>query len=237
MKSVFISYSHTDSAVADSIAVALDEMGIEYFRDVKNIEVGDPISASVRQGLQNASAIIVIISPGSLKSQWVAYEVGFGVGTHKRVLPYLTHPALDLPGFMSDLLYATSINKLRAYFVNNPNWHEPSSVEPTQQNSRTAMLSDVQESNAFAIRATENRIIVRPDERESSASSGLYIPESAFERICKGVVLAIGEDVRKITIGDYVIWGKYAGSDLIVDGEELLVVRENDIVGVINSPS
>lgn len=120
MSKVFISYSHTDKETADVITALLDDLGIEYFRDVKEIEWGDAIVGSVRQGLSDAIAVIVIVSPGSLKSQWVAYEIGFATALHKRVLPYLTHPSLDLPGFMSDLSYIDSPEKIRDYFTANP---------------------------------------------------------------------------------------------------------------------
>lgn len=156
MATVFISYSHTDSAVADSISQALQELGVDYFRDVKNIELGDPISASVREGLQNASAIIVIISPASLKSQWVAYEVGFGTASNKRVMPFLTHPSLDLPSFMSDLLYAKSIEELSEFFATNPNWHRSSSGAPHQKTTRTATLTDIQVQYLMTISKPRN---------------------------------------------------------------------------------
>lgn len=142
MSIVFISYSHTDSAAADDIVAILDNLGVETFRDVKNIEWGQPISAKVRDGLESATAIIVIVSPGSLKSQWVAYEVGYGTGTKKRVLPYLTHPSLELPGFMSDLAYVQSHSEISDFFQNNTDWHSTyaaSAAPPSQIQSLTDM--------------------------------------------------------------------------------------------------
>ena len=120
MSKVFISYSHTDKETADVITRLLEDLGIDYFRDVKEIEWGDAIVGTVRQGLIDAIAIIVIVSPGSLKSQWVAYETGFATALHKRILPYLTHPSLDLPVFMSDLSFIDSPDKIRDYFTTNP---------------------------------------------------------------------------------------------------------------------
>ena len=121
---VFISYSHSDHAVADAIVDTLDNLGIATFRDIKNIEWGHALSSSVQNGLQSASAIIVILSPGSIKSQWVAYEVGFGIGTKKRIFPFLTHPNLDRPGFIGDLIYVKSVAEVHNYFSKNKNWHE-----------------------------------------------------------------------------------------------------------------
>ena len=145
MNDIFISYSHTDSDTADEIVAALDNLGIQSFRDVKNIEWGQPISTKVREGLQSASALIVIVSPGSLQSQWVAYEVGYGTGTNKRVLPYLTHTSLDMPGFMSDLSYVKSIDQVNDFFSKNDNWRNTDNVGSTSEpRSRTVTLNDMQ---------------------------------------------------------------------------------------------
>jgi len=119
---VFISYSHTDSGTADKIAAVLDDLSITYFRDVKDIDWGDAITPSVREGLDRALAVIVILSPGSLKSHWVSYEVGYSVGRGKRLLPFLTHPALDPPGFIADLSHAKTIDEVKQYFESNRDW-------------------------------------------------------------------------------------------------------------------
>lgn len=144
MSTVFISYSHTDSNVADAIVKELEDLGINHFRDVKEIEWGQAISARVREGLHSASAIIVIVSPGSLKSQWVAYEIGFGSGTNKRILPYLTHGSLDLPAFISDLSYVKSVDKIREFFVNNPDWHETQTPKEAENEVHTFKLTEMQ---------------------------------------------------------------------------------------------
>jgi len=120
MSIVFISYSHVDSKVADSIVAVFEKVGIEYFRDVKHIEWGRSISGEVRVALEQSVAILVILSPASIKSQWVPYEVGYGRALHKRVLPFLTHPAIDVPGYMGDLRRISSIAEMREYFENTP---------------------------------------------------------------------------------------------------------------------
>ena len=120
MSSVFISYSHTDGGTADMIASILEELGIRYFRDVKDIEWGHAITQKVREGLESALAVIVIVSPGSAKSHWVSYEIGYATALRKRVLPYLTHPAIDPPGFMADLSYAKDPEQIRGFFSEEP---------------------------------------------------------------------------------------------------------------------
>jgi hypothetical protein len=122
MPTIFISYSRIDSTTADQLVDALEELGIDVFRDIKNIEWGQSIPAKVMEGLEGAAAIIVILSPGSLKSQWVSYEIGFATASQKRILPFLTHPALDVPEFISDLIYLTKINDVKSFFQKNESW-------------------------------------------------------------------------------------------------------------------
>lgn len=120
MSTVFISYSHEDSEVADPIVAVFEKLRIGYFRDVKHIEWGRSISAEVRDALERSVAILVILSPASVKSQWVPYEVGYGRALHKRVLPFLTHPSIDVPGYMGDLRRISDIEEMREYFENTP---------------------------------------------------------------------------------------------------------------------
>jgi predicted transcriptional regulator len=119
MSSVFISYSHADSMVADQISGILTELGVEYFRDVKDIDWGHAITASVHTALDDCIAILVVISPASLKSQWVPYELGHARALRKPILPYLIHPSLDVPHYIRDLNFVTSLEQVREYFTNS----------------------------------------------------------------------------------------------------------------------
>lgn len=120
MSEVFISYSQEDFKTADSIVAVLEKLGIKYFRDVKHIEWGRSISDEVRGALERSTAILVILSPASIKSQWVPYEVGYGRALHKRVLPFLTHPSIDVPGYMGNPRHISGIPEMREYLKNNP---------------------------------------------------------------------------------------------------------------------
>ena len=81
---VFISYSSVDDKWAKQLAKALDEINIEYFFDRKDIEWGDDVTDRITEGLAQCSALIVIISPASLKSQWVPFEIGHASGLERR---------------------------------------------------------------------------------------------------------------------------------------------------------
>jgi chaperonin GroES len=92
------------------------------------------------------------------------------------------------------------------------------------------------------IRPLHDRVIVKRVEEERKTASGIVIPDTAAEKPDQGEVLAIGtgkvlEDgtVRKldVKVGDRVLFGKYSGQTVKVDGNEVLVMREEDIMGVI----
>lgn len=92
------------------------------------------------------------------------------------------------------------------------------------------------------IRPLHDRVVVRRTEEERTSPGGIVIPDAAAEKPIKGEVLAVGNgklldngDVRPLDlkVGDEVLFGKYSGTEVKVDGEELLVMREDDIMGVI----
>ena len=93
------------------------------------------------------------------------------------------------------------------------------------------------------IRHLHDRLIVRRKEEERTTASGIVIPESASaEKPDQGVIEAVGNgklledgNVRKldVKVGDKVLFGKYAGQAVTVDGDELLVMKEEDVMGII----
>ena len=93
------------------------------------------------------------------------------------------------------------------------------------------------------VRPLHDRVIIkRLEESIEKTKGGLYIPDSAKEKPQQGKVMAIGKgkvsDDGKVTpldvkAGDKVLFGKYSGSEIKVDGEELLIMREEDILGVV----
>jgi 5'-deoxynucleotidase YfbR-like HD superfamily hydrolase len=113
---VFISYSHIDSEIAGQIENILLSSGTDYFRDIKGIGWGSTIDREVRIALNDATHLLVIISPASHKSQWVSFEIGAALAQEKYVLPYLVHPSLDLPPFISGLSYLKSLGEVSRYF-------------------------------------------------------------------------------------------------------------------------
>jgi hypothetical protein len=111
----FISYSHEDKNTAYEIQKVCDQIGISCFLDEKDISWGDSITKSVKQGLHSCTHLVVVLSPDSLKSQWVPYEVGCATERGMTILPFLIDQSIDPPGFLGDALRICSIDELRKH--------------------------------------------------------------------------------------------------------------------------
>jgi len=94
------------------------------------------------------------------------------------------------------------------------------------------------------LRPLHDRVIVKRMEEERVSAGGIVIPDSATEKPVRGKVLAVGNGkildngekrALDIKVGDNILFGKYSGTEVKVDGEELLVMREEDIMAVIES--
>ncbi len=92
------------------------------------------------------------------------------------------------------------------------------------------------------IRPLDNRVVVRRLEEERTSAGGIVIPDSAAEKPMRGEVMAIGpgktlENGDKLAVavkvGEIVLFGKYSGTEIKLDGQELVVMREDDIMAVI----
>ncbi|MDQ3731885.1 MAG: co-chaperone GroES [Pseudomonadota bacterium] len=93
------------------------------------------------------------------------------------------------------------------------------------------------------IRPLHDRVVIKRMEEERTSPGGIFIPDSAAEKPIKGEVKAVGRgklmdngEVRApdVKTGDKVLFGKYSGTDIKIDGEELLVMREDDVMAVID---
>jgi chaperonin GroES len=94
----------------------------------------------------------------------------------------------------------------------------------------------------MAIKPLEDRILVKPIETESKTASGIYLPESAKEKPVRGEVVASGPGKRldngkraemSVRKGDTVVYGKYAGTEVEIKGVKHLILRESELLGVI----
>ncbi|ACM18768.1 chaperonin GroES [Geotalea daltonii FRC-32] len=92
------------------------------------------------------------------------------------------------------------------------------------------------------LRPMQDRIIVKRVEEETKTAGGIYIPETAKEKPQEGEVVAVGNGKRTedgkilpldVKVGDKVLFGKYSGTEVKVEGQDYLIMREDDILGVI----
>jgi chaperonin GroES len=94
---------------------------------------------------------------------------------------------------------------------------------------------------ASRVRPLHDRIIVKGIDSEETTAGGIIIPDTAKEKPQEGKVVAVGEGRREdgkvipvdVKAGDRVLYGKYAGTEIKVDGEDHLILREDDILGVV----
>jgi len=90
---------------------------------------------------------------------------------------------------------------------------------------------------AVNIKPLADRVIVKQADAEEKTSSGIIIPDTAKEKPQKGEVIAVGpgkkDEPTSLKSGDKILYGKYAGTEITIDGEEYLIMRESDILGVI----
>ena len=92
------------------------------------------------------------------------------------------------------------------------------------------------------IRPLHARIVVKRLEEKENMQGGLYIPDSAKEKPQEGEVVAVGKGKRledgkvvplDVKVGDRILFGKYSGSDIKLDGEEYLIMREDEVLGIM----
>ncbi len=94
-----------------------------------------------------------------------------------------------------------------------------------------------------SIKPLEDRVVVEPIESESKTASGIYLPEASKEKPVRGKIVAAGPGKRlengkraemSVKIGNTVIYGKYAGSEVELKGKKLLIIKESELLGVLD---
>ena len=95
----------------------------------------------------------------------------------------------------------------------------------------------------MAFKPLHDRVTVRRVQSDEKTKGGLIIPDSAKEKPAEGEIVACGEGARKdsgeliapsVKVGDRVLFGKWSGTEVSVDGEELLIMKESDILGILS---
>ena len=94
----------------------------------------------------------------------------------------------------------------------------------------------------MAFRPLHDRVLVRRIEADTKTAGGIIIPDSAQEKPSEGEIVAVGEGARDdsgerialdVKVGDRVLFGKWGGTEVKIDGEDLLIMKESDIMGIL----
>lgn len=88
------------------------------------------------------------------------------------------------------------------------------------------------------VKPLADRILIEPKEAETKTASGLYIPDTAKEKPQEGKVIAVGpgkkDEPMEVKAGDVVLYGKYAGTEINVDGKVYMIMRQSDVLAVLS---
>ena len=94
-------------------------------------------------------------------------------------------------------------------------------------------------------RPLHDRVLVRRIDEEEKSAGGIIIPDTAKEKPSEGEIIAVGSGARNengeitpldVQVGDLILFGKWSGTEVRIDGEDLLIMKESDVMGIINQP-
>lgn len=87
------------------------------------------------------------------------------------------------------------------------------------------------------IKPLQDRVIIKAAEAETKTAGGIIIPDTAKEKPSRGTVVAAGpgkkDEPMSVSVGDVVLYSKYAGTEINIDGEDLLIMRESDLIAIV----
>lgn len=88
-----------------------------------------------------------------------------------------------------------------------------------------------------SIKPLQDRVIIKAAEAETKTAGGIIIPDTAKEKPSRGTVMAAGpgkkDEPMSVKVGDVVLYSKYAGTEINIDGEDLLIMRESDLIAIV----
>jgi chaperonin GroES len=113
-----------------------------------------------------------------------------------------------------------------------PFWHE-------NRHTRVSLLTTnlLIHMAKINFKPNEDRVLVEPAAAEEKTASGIIIPDTAKEKPQKGKVIAVGDGLKDkpvtVKVGEHILYGKYAGTEITIDGKDYLIMRNSDIFGII----
>jgi chaperonin GroES len=133
------------------------------------------------------------------------------------------------------------LTMLKAVLIHRPAWH--SLAESARANGQeTHIFLETCEEETMKVRPLHDRLLVKRVAEEETTKGGIIIPDTAKEKPIEGKVVAVGngkllEDgkVRALDVkkGDYILFGKYSGTEIKIAGEEHLILREEEVLGIV----
>ena len=95
----------------------------------------------------------------------------------------------------------------------------------------------IRDRNKLGIKPLADRVLIEPAAAETKTSSGIIIPDTAKEKPQKGTIVAVGAGTKDnpitVSVGDSILYGKYAGTELQHEGKDYLIMKENDILAIV----
>jgi chaperonin GroES len=104
-------------------------------------------------------------------------------------------------------------------------------------------MSSTEDSANMKLKPLQDRIVVEAAPKEEKTASGIILPDSAQEKPLRGTVLAVGPGKRldsgqiapiDVKVGDHVLYGKYSGTEVTVEGKDYIILRSDDVLGVVD---
>ena len=121
-------------------------------------------------------------------------------------------------------------------------WHGPCQAGRVGEldlpaNPKTTNSNPIQNIMSVNVTPIADRVVVEPAAAEEMTAGGLYIPDTAKEKPQRGKVVAVGagkkDEPMTVKVGDHVLYGKYAGTEVQIDGQDLLIMRESDLFAIV----
>ena len=94
------------------------------------------------------------------------------------------------------------------------------------------MTTKTESKSKVRFKPLKERVFVRYNEEDEKSAGGLFIPDTAKEKPQRGTVEAVGSEVKEVKVGETILFDKYSGSKIVVDGIDYLILKEEDILGI-----
>jgi hypothetical protein len=228
---MFVSYSHEDSETADFVQSECARLQLDAFLDRKNIDWGESVSDSVGRGLGDCTHLLLILSPGSLKSNWVFYEVGRGTERSMPILVFLVHRSVEPPGFLKDRKHVVGLEQLRAELQDLASKAQDKAEAIREQLLHITRIIDklpTQPRARLAMKYSVNAILAEHHKSLSDLERGEIIaPPGATNRVY-GHFIDASDGFKAVSADDLDYWVTNESRDYL-DQNERLIERNGSV--------